>query len=164
MKRKLLNFLLIITALTCCMSVLGACNAVSLNFSAIEENGETVAYEVIGSSASKKIKIPSAHDGKPVTAIGDYAFEEGAFLLVHLKSITIPESVTVIGSNAFRGCTKLTEINFNGTKKQWEDIDKGDNWNGETGVFNGNGRYVIKCADGEIRETAGEKEEAVFDL
>ena len=154
MKRKLLNFLLIITALICCIYGFSACNTVKIEFSAIEENGEIVAYEVVGSSAGKIIKIPSSYKDKPVTAIGKSAFEEGAFLFTRLNGITIPDSVTSIGDSAFSGCTKLTEINFNGTKEQWEAIDKGENWDLEMGIFNGVGRYFIHCADGEIKVSA----------
>ncbi len=40
-----------------------------------------------------------------VTRIGNYAFSECA-----LTSISIPDSVTVIGNSSFRGCQGLTEI------------------------------------------------------
>ena len=43
--------------------------------------------------------------GAGVTSIGDYAFYYSS-----LTSITIPESVTSIGSNAFVGCRSLTSI------------------------------------------------------
>lgn len=51
--------------------------------------------------------IPSAVNGKPVTAIGDKAF-----LGTKVQSVTIPDSVTVIGINAFKDCTELTEVNI----------------------------------------------------
>lgn len=34
-----------------------------------------------------------------------------------LIAITLPDSLTDIGSNAFYGCNRLSEIEFKGTKK-----------------------------------------------
>ena len=59
-------------------------------------------------------------------------------------SVTIPDSVTSIESDAFRYCRSLTEINFEGTKAQWKAISKGSNWNYNTGA------YTIYCTDGNI--------------
>ncbi|MDD6983268.1 MAG: leucine-rich repeat protein [Oscillospiraceae bacterium] len=57
-------------------------------------------------SASGAITIPSEIDGKPVTSIGSWAFEN----CTGLTSITIPNSVTSIGTYAFYGCSGLTSI------------------------------------------------------
>jgi hypothetical protein len=54
-------------------------------------------------------KVPETVDGKPVTAIADDAF---AYNFPDLVSITIPESVTSIGKNAFRDCAALTTVNI----------------------------------------------------
>jgi hypothetical protein len=53
----------------------------------------------------EKVIIPAAINGLPVTAIGDLAF----FNCLQLTSITIPKSVTTIGTQAF-SCTGLTNI------------------------------------------------------
>lgn len=63
----------------------------------------------------------------------------------NLTSITIPNSVTSINDNAFRECTKLTRINFNGTKAQWKAIEKDSNWNSNTSNF-----LVVYCLDGNL--------------
>jgi uncharacterized repeat protein (TIGR02543 family) len=55
---------------------------------------------------AKKIEIPATYEGKPVTAIGDYAFQ--AFN--KLSSVTIPDSVTTIGDYAFNACSRLSDI------------------------------------------------------
>ena len=75
-----------------------------------------------------------------VTSIGSHAFEYCS----SLTSVTIPNSVTSIGVWAFINCSSLTSINYNGTKDQWNSIDKGSSWNV------GTGDYTIYCSDGNI--------------
>ena len=59
----------------------------------------------------------------------------------NIQSVTIPESVTSIGAGAFAGCENLTEIIFNGTRAQWNAIEKDAYWN------YGMGNYAVHCAD-----------------
>ncbi|MBD5399045.1 MAG: leucine-rich repeat protein [Treponema sp.] len=79
----------------------------------------------------EEVKIPAS-----VTSIGDSAFENCTKLAV----VTIPASVTSIGSNAFKGCKNLSEIQFEGTKEQWNAIEGSD----KTGIPG------IRCSDGNI--------------
>lgn len=53
--------------------------------------------------------IPSKINGVTVTTIGT-----DAFLGLNITSVTIPDSVTEIGANAFAGCTNLTSVNYAG--------------------------------------------------
>lgn len=55
------------------------------------------------------MNIPSEINGTPVTTIGNAAFRDSS-----VTSVTIPASVTEIGSNAFAGCTNLTSVNYAG--------------------------------------------------
>lgn len=55
-----------------------------------------------------------------VTSIGDYAFH----YCTSLASVTIPASVTSIGKYAFLVCTSLTSLDYDGTKEEWENIDR----------------------------------------
>lgn len=55
------------------------------------------------------VVIPSKINGFTVETIGNTAFENSA-----VTSVTIPASVTEIGSNAFAGCTNLTSVNYEG--------------------------------------------------
>lgn len=55
------------------------------------------------------VNIPSEINGTPVTTIGNAAFRDSS-----VTSVTIPDSVTEIGSNAFAGCTNLTSVNYEG--------------------------------------------------
>ncbi len=56
-------------------------------------------------SGSGAVTIPGSLGGLPVTIIGD-----GAFEWCSLTSVTIPDSVTSIESNAFQQCASLTSI------------------------------------------------------
>ena len=76
------------------------------------ENG--FEYTVTGDEATitgytgpaKNIVIPSELGGKPVTVIGNEAFQEKTTI----TSVTIPEGVTSIEDYAFENCTSLTEV------------------------------------------------------
>lgn len=43
-----------------------------------------------------------------------------------LKSVTIPDSVSKISSWAFGGCSNIKEVNYEGSKEQWEEITGGE--------------------------------------
>jgi len=63
----------------------------------------------------KTVIIPDS-----VTSIDGYAFR----YCTSLTSITIPNSVTNIESSALFGCTSLQSIIFDGSKAEWDKIDK----------------------------------------
>ena len=56
------------------------------------------------------VVIPPTISSWPVTKIGEDAFQDNTTI----TSVTIPASVTEIGSNAFAGCTNLTIVNYAG--------------------------------------------------
>lgn len=73
-----------------------------------------------GCTALTSVSIPAS-----VTEIGCWAFEK----CTSLASVTISECVTKIGKYAFENCTSLAEIHYTGTKEQWADVKKGEDWN-----------------------------------
>lgn len=56
------------------------------------------------------VVIPPTISSWPVTKIGEDALKDNTTI----TSVTIPASVTEIGSNAFAGCTNLTSVNYEG--------------------------------------------------
>ena len=77
--------------------------------------------------------------GKNLKEIGN-----GAFTFCSLSSITIPVSVTSIGNWVFQHCDNLTNITYNGTKEQWNKINKGESWDYWMPA------KTITCTDGVI--------------
>ena len=67
---------------------------------------DSYAFLIDGSSASGDLSLPSNVGGKPIRVIADSAF----FNCTNLTSITIPDSVTSIGSLAFYQCSGLTSV------------------------------------------------------
>ncbi len=68
------------------------------------ENADGIAITEYTDKSVNELVIPSQINGRPVVAIGDYAFSYCS----SLTSITIPNSVTTIGRYACRGCSSLT--------------------------------------------------------
>ena len=79
-----------------------------------------------------------------VRRIGDSVFEG----IKNITKVSIPSSVTFIDRAAFRGCEFLDTIIYNGTKRDWNNIEFDDDswnaWNEKTG------EYIIYCTDGKI--------------
>lgn len=71
--------------------------------------------------------------------IGDFAFVGCS----HLESINIPSTVREIGFGIFDDCEWLSDVYYNGSVAQWNDIDRDRNWSG-------NISFVLHCADGNI--------------
>jgi uncharacterized repeat protein (TIGR02543 family) len=75
------------------------------NLFVLELEGDS--YTIVDYDRSAEFKgIPSSFNGKPITKIGNYAFEG----CKNLTSVVIPDNITYIGSRAFRSCSNLKEI------------------------------------------------------
>lgn len=74
--------------------------------------------------------------------IPDYKYASN----LNLVRVHIPRSVVRIGDNAFEDCINLKEIVYEGTKSEWEEISKGDDWD------EGCDYYIITCLDGVIKK------------
>ena len=88
---------------------------VRADFNYTTNNGTITITEYTGPGGA--VVIPDSINGLPVTSIGD-----SAFAFQSLTSVTIPNSVTNIGEEAFQGCTDLTGVNIpNGVTTIGED-------------------------------------------
>jgi len=72
-------------------------------------NSDGISITITGySGPGGTVVIPNTISNAPVTAVGDYAFENGTNLAI----VTIAAGVTNIGDDAFAGCTSLTAAYF----------------------------------------------------
>jgi len=115
MKKVVILFLfafLISLSLIGCDS-LGAKEAPASDFEyELSSNGENIVItKYIGSQDN--VVIPKEIDGLPVKSLKN-AYPDGVAVGVfegsNIKSVTIPDTVTLIGSSAFNGCKELTEV------------------------------------------------------
>ena len=84
-----------------------------------------------------------------VKAIPAYAFSS----MRDLQTVTIGESLTAIGTQAFYHCTALTEITYGGSKEEWLALEKGDDWNTYYDSESGDSAVLpltVYCSDGAI--------------
>ena len=83
-------------------------------------NSDGKGYTVvgIGDCIDKDLIIPSTHEGLPVTAIGETAFNGNT----DITYVLIDRAVTSIGQGAFNLCKSLKNVYYNGTKEEWETL------------------------------------------
>ena len=117
LSRVLSMLLIVVLALTCFVSTVGAATNKKdqsktgvyegfLNYK-INRNGE-ISITKCSVMTSGVVEIPAVIEEYPVTAIGDYAFQ----YCLNLKGVVIPNTVTEIGYSAFYGCVALESINI----------------------------------------------------
>ncbi len=92
-----------------------------------------------GDTIGLKYELNSHKDGYTVIDLGE----------VNATEIKIPNvykglPVTSIGSSAFKNCSSLTSINFEGSTDEWKAIEKGNKWDYSTGY------YTVYCTDGTV--------------
>ena len=93
-----------------------------------------------GHAYSKNLDLKYADIPSGIKEVGVGAFAN----CLNLEVVSLPKSIKRIRKNAFFNCSKLTRINYAGTKAEWRYIARGSNWLDRAGT-----RTVI-CADGAI--------------
>lgn len=74
----------------------------------VEYDALSDSYEVkgIGGCTDTDLVIPPTYEGRPITSIGDRAFEN----CTNIRSVVIGSQVNNIGSYAFQNCTNLEKV------------------------------------------------------
>ncbi|MBR2969408.1 MAG: leucine-rich repeat domain-containing protein, partial [Clostridia bacterium] len=87
-------------------NVCTVCEAANPNAFMFEENETGYTFVGIDTFSGTEITIPSTYNGKPVTAVKEYAFNGNTTI----TSVSVPQSVSYIGKYAFCDCSKLETI------------------------------------------------------
>ena len=118
----------------------GECGLESIKFS---DNSKLmgVGYSAFFECAEiKEVDFPNG-----LIEIGQMAFA----CCYHLDKLVIPKSVKSIGEGFVAHCWNLEQIDFMGTKEEWENIKKNKKWGDQW--INQFSNSSIKCSDGVIQ-------------
>lgn len=85
-------------------------------------DGKVTILEWLDKTATE-VTIPAAIEEYPVVGIDAWAFA----LCADLTTITIPNSIAIIGANAFYMCDALANVNYSGSKADWDAIAISEN-------------------------------------
>lgn len=73
----------------------------------------------------QKKEVEYVQVGEKVEKIGKYSMAG----LKGLKEVDLPQALKTVGDHAFEGCDKLSKVTFQGTEKQWDEVDIGHQGN-----------------------------------
>lgn len=73
----------------------------------------------------QKKEVKYVQVGEKVEKIGKYSMAG----LKELKEVDLPQALKTVGDHAFEGCDKLEKVTFQGTEKQWDEVDIGHQGN-----------------------------------
>lgn len=84
-----------------------------------DSNGDGTCYIVdMGDCSDTELVIPpTSPDGDKVIGIDSSAFAGEA-----LTSVSFPNTIEEIGRRAFNGCTSLTDVYYDGTEEEWNNV------------------------------------------
>lgn len=128
----------------------------------LQEDGTYTIKATDPNNFPEEITIPKSYNGVAISGIADHGFSK----CKGLKKVTIPETFTKIETGAFYMCPDLVEVilpksiqsfgkgsfglceqeltfRYDGTKAEWENIRKANNWASEV-------RCYAVCSDGSV--------------
>jgi len=73
-------------------------------------------------SVDEIVEIPSHINGKTVTTLGGGLFDSSQ----NVKTLYLPDTIDFINADTFLKTTKITDIYYQGTKEQWDEITYSD--------------------------------------
>lgn len=73
----------------------------------------------------QKKEVKYVQVGEKVEKIGKYSMAG----LKELEEVDLPKALKTVGDHAFEGCDKLSKVTFQGTEKQWDEVDIGHQGN-----------------------------------
>ncbi|MBQ3020233.1 MAG: leucine-rich repeat protein [Clostridia bacterium] len=87
-------------------------------FVILKSDKKDILVTYFGEESNLVLPISFTHETYEISA---YAFYENA----KIRSVTIPKSVTKIGEKAFYGCWRIGDVNYLGTKQEWDLVSTG---------------------------------------
>ena len=142
MSKKILSVVLALTIMLAIAPVSVFAQDDVLSHLTYEINNGEVTISACDESISGDVIIPDTIDGYPVTTIGEWAFGEHESLI----TVTIPESVTLIGIGAFILCYNLEYITVDENNLYYSSDEYGV-------LFNKNKTELIQYPAGNSRTT-----------
>lgn len=93
----------------------------TLGLSYKTESGRLTVTDVYGKNR-ETVYIPCRLFLCHVTEIGNRAFAHKSSALI--KNVYLPSTIEKIGENIFEGCAQIENIYFDGSREQWEKVEK----------------------------------------
>ncbi|MCD8366376.1 MAG: leucine-rich repeat domain-containing protein [Clostridiales bacterium] len=91
-------------------------------------------------SAGWTIPIQEIHIEEGVTSVSERAFVD----MKSLSVVYLAGSIRTIRENAFRNCSNVEQVYYNGTTQQWSEVSLEESWNRDSSISE------IICLDGVV--------------
>ena len=106
----------------------------------LDVNGDYYTVTGVADKSASTYAIPAEYKGKPITAIGDGAFNG----CTAMTEITLPSKVESIGKDAFKDCISLYSVTLPASLKAIKD-----------GAFDNCGKLIDVCNQSSLSIVAG---------
>ena len=110
----------------------------------VDPLGENGGYNIITELGSNAFSYSGSESLKIKIGDGMQRINSRALFNDHIISLSLPSTLTNLKAESLWGCSSLTNLSFRGTKKQWNDLTKGTDWNYSVPAT------VVHCTDGDV--------------